>query len=157
MSASATASTEGNLPYAHLHVHTEYSMLDGAARFKDLFKEVKALGMTHVAMTDHGNLFGAAEFYRQAMDAGITPVIGIEAYVAPERRDNPRQDPVGPAAPEEGRRLRVRRLRAQDDLGPEQGGPAQPLQDLVAVVRRRLAHQVGPPGQGAHQRVRRRA
>ena len=89
MSASATASTEGNLPYAHLHVHTEYSMLDGAARFKELFKEVKALGMTHVAMTDHGNLFGAAEFYRQAMDAGITPVIGIEAYVAPERRDNP--------------------------------------------------------------------
>src|SRR5260370_42649735 len=64
-------------------------MLDGAARFKDLFKEVKALGMTHVAMTDHGNLFGAAEFYRQAMDAGIPPVIGIEAYVAPERRDNP--------------------------------------------------------------------
>src|SRR5579863_1599539 len=89
MSASATASTEGNLPYAHLHVHTEYSMLDGAARFRDLFKEVKALGMTHVAMTDHGNLFGAAEFYRQAMDVGITPVIGIEAYVAPERRDNP--------------------------------------------------------------------
>src|SRR5580700_1418594 len=89
MSASAAASTEGNLPYAHLHVHTEYSMLDGAARFKDLFKEVKALGMTHVAMTDHGNLFGAAEFYRQAMEAGITPVIGIEAYVAPERRDNP--------------------------------------------------------------------
>jgi DNA polymerase III subunit alpha len=89
MSASATASTEGNLPYAHLHVHTEYSMLDGAARLKDLFKEVKALGMTHVAMTDHGNLFGAAEFYRQAMEAGITPVIGIEAYVAPERRDNP--------------------------------------------------------------------
>jgi DNA polymerase III subunit alpha len=89
MSAPATASPEGNLPYAHLHVHTEYSMLDGAARFKDLFKEVKALGMTHVAMTDHGNLFGAAEFYRQAMDAGITPVIGIEAYVAPERRDNP--------------------------------------------------------------------
>ena len=89
MSAPATASTEGNLPYAHLHVHTEYSMLDGAARFRDLFKEVKALGMTHVAMTDHGNLFGAAEFYRQAMEAGITPVIGIEAYVAPERRDNP--------------------------------------------------------------------
>ena len=59
MSASATASTEGNLPYAHLHVHTEYSMLDGAARLKDLFKEVKSLGMTHVAMTDHGNLYGA--------------------------------------------------------------------------------------------------
>jgi DNA polymerase III subunit alpha len=75
-------------PYAHLHVHTEYSMLDGAARLKDLFKEVKANGMTHVAMTDHGNMFGAAEFHRQAREAGITPVIGIEAYVAPEHRGN---------------------------------------------------------------------
>jgi DNA polymerase-3 subunit alpha len=75
-------------PYAHLHVHTEYSMLDGAARLKELFKEVKAQGMTHVAMTDHGNMFGAAEFHRQAKDAGITPVIGIEAYVAPESRRN---------------------------------------------------------------------
>jgi DNA polymerase III subunit alpha len=75
-------------PYAHLHVHTEYSMLDGAARLKELFKEVKAQGMTHVAMTDHGNMFGAAEFHKQAKDAGITPVIGIEAYVAPESRRN---------------------------------------------------------------------
>ena len=75
-------------PYAHLHVHTEYSMLDGAARLKDMFKEVNANGMTHVAMTDHGNMYGAAEFYRQAKDNGITPVIGIEAYVAPEHRGN---------------------------------------------------------------------
>ena len=45
-------------PFAHLHVHTEYSMLDGAARLKDLMAEVKSLGMTHVAMTDHGNVFG---------------------------------------------------------------------------------------------------
>src|SRR6185437_14118665 len=75
-------------PFAHLHVHTEYSMLDGAARLKEMFKEVKANGMTHVAMTDHGNMFGAAEFHRQAKDAGITPVIGIEAYVAPEHRGN---------------------------------------------------------------------
>jgi DNA polymerase-3 subunit alpha len=80
---------ESDQPFAHLHVHTEYSMLDGAARLKDLFAEVKELGMTHVAMTDHGNLFGAAEFHRQAKDAGITPVIGIEAYVAPEARNNP--------------------------------------------------------------------
>ncbi|HEY6493063.1 MAG TPA: DNA polymerase III subunit alpha [Trebonia sp.] len=78
-------------PYAHLHVHTEYSMLDGAARLKDLFKEVAANGMTHVAMTDHGNMYGAAEFHRQAKDAGITPVIGIEAYVAPEHRGNPQR------------------------------------------------------------------
>jgi DNA polymerase-3 subunit alpha len=80
---------ESSQPFAHLHVHTEYSMLDGAARLKDLFAEVKELGMTHVAMTDHGNLFGAAEFHRQAKDADITPVIGIEAYIAPEARNNP--------------------------------------------------------------------
>src|ERR1700755_2872206 len=64
-------------------------MLDGAARLKDLFAEVKNQGMTHVAMTDHGNMYGAAEFHRQAKDAGITPVIGIEAYVAPDSRRNP--------------------------------------------------------------------
>ncbi|MFJ9947485.1 DNA polymerase III subunit alpha [Kitasatospora sp. NPDC091207] len=75
-------------PYAHLHVHTEYSMLDGAARLKQLFKEVERLGQTHVAMTDHGNMYGAAEFHKQATAAGITPVIGIEAYVAPEARTN---------------------------------------------------------------------
>ena len=79
---------ESGAPFAHLHVHTEYSMLDGAARLKDLFAEVKSQGMTHVAMTDHGNMYGAAEFHRQAKDAGITPVIGIEAYVAPEARSN---------------------------------------------------------------------
>jgi DNA polymerase-3 subunit alpha len=63
-------------------------MLDGAARLKELFKEVKGHGMTHVAMTDHGNMYGAAEFFKQAKDNGITPVIGIEAYVAPESRRN---------------------------------------------------------------------
>jgi DNA polymerase III subunit alpha len=75
-------------PFAHLHVHTEYSMLDGAARLKELIAEVANQGMTHVAMTDHGNLFGAAEFHRRAKEAGITPVIGIEAYIAPEARNN---------------------------------------------------------------------
>ncbi|MGH3256150.1 MAG: DNA polymerase III subunit alpha [Streptosporangiaceae bacterium] len=75
-------------PFAHLHVHTEYSMLDGAARLKELLAEVNNQGMTHVAMTDHGNLHGAAEFHKQAKQAGITPVIGIEAYVAPEARGN---------------------------------------------------------------------
>ncbi|MFF4649040.1 DNA polymerase III subunit alpha [Streptacidiphilus sp. ASG 303] len=77
--------------FAHLHVHTEYSMLDGAARLKELFKEVERQGMTHVAMTDHGNMYGAAEFHKQATAAGITPVIGIEAYVAPEKRTNPKR------------------------------------------------------------------
>ncbi|MCD0481601.1 DNA polymerase III subunit alpha [Streptacidiphilus sp. ASG 303] len=66
-------------------------MLDGAARLKELFKEVERQGMTHVAMTDHGNMYGAAEFHKQATAAGITPVIGIEAYVAPEKRTNPKR------------------------------------------------------------------
>ena len=85
---NSQAKSTGRQPFAHLHVHTEYSMLDGAARLKELFKEVARQGMTHVAMTDHGNMYGAAEFHRQATEAGITPVIGIEAYVAPEHRTN---------------------------------------------------------------------
>ncbi|UQU63144.1 DNA polymerase III subunit alpha [Couchioplanes caeruleus] len=72
--------------FVHLHVHTEYSMLDGAARLKDLFTEANRLGMPAVAITDHGNMHGAYDFYTQATAAGVTPVIGIEAYVAPESR-----------------------------------------------------------------------
>jgi len=66
-----------------LHVHTEYSMLDGAARLKDLFTETSRLGMPALAMTDHGNLYGAYDFYKQAVAAGIKPIIGIEAYLTP--------------------------------------------------------------------------
>ncbi|GAA2099481.1 DNA polymerase III subunit alpha [Streptomyces albiaxialis] len=73
-------------PFAHLHVHTQYSLLDGAARLSDLFRACADLGMTHLAMTDHGNLHGAYDFFHRAADAGITPVIGIEAYVAPASR-----------------------------------------------------------------------
>ena len=72
--------------FVHLHVHTEYSMLDGAARVPDLMQEVARQGMPAIAMTDHGNVFGAYEFYKQAKKAGIKPIIGIEAYVAPESR-----------------------------------------------------------------------
>ncbi|MFC4147146.1 DNA polymerase III subunit alpha [Micromonospora mangrovi] len=72
--------------FAHLHVHTEYSMLDGAARLKDLFAEANRLGMPAVAITDHGNMHGANDFYKQAMAAGVTPILGVEAYVAPESR-----------------------------------------------------------------------
>ena len=92
--------------FVHLHVHTEYSMLDGAARLKDMFAEAKRLGMPAVAMTDHGNMHGAYDFYKQAKAAGVTPIIGIEAYVAPESRLSQAAGPVGPAAPEERRRLR---------------------------------------------------
>jgi DNA polymerase-3 subunit alpha len=67
----------------HLHVHTEYSMLDGAARLGDLFEETKRLGMSALAMTDHGNVFGAYDFYAKAKAAGIKPIIGMEAYLTP--------------------------------------------------------------------------
>jgi DNA polymerase-3 subunit alpha len=72
--------------FVHLHVHTEYSMLDGAARVGDLMDEVVRQGMTSIAMTDHGNVFGAFDFYRSAKKTGVKPIIGIEAYVAPESR-----------------------------------------------------------------------
>ncbi|GAA1984892.1 DNA polymerase III subunit alpha [Nocardiopsis rhodophaea] len=72
--------------FVHLHVHTEYSMLDGAAKLKPLFSEAAKQGMPAVAMTDHGNMFGAYEFYQQSQGTGVKPIIGIEAYVAPESR-----------------------------------------------------------------------
>ncbi|GAA3095659.1 DNA polymerase-3 subunit alpha [Kribbella aluminosa] len=72
--------------FTHLHVHTQYSLLDGAARLKDLFAACAEYGMTHLAISDHGNLHGAYDFFHQARKAGITPVIGIEAYVAPASR-----------------------------------------------------------------------
>ncbi|WP_030909769.1 DNA polymerase III subunit alpha [Streptosporangium amethystogenes] len=72
--------------FVHLHVHTEYSMLDGAARLKQMFKQVGDLGMPAIAITDHGNMHGAYDFYKQATGAGIKPIIGIEAYVAPASR-----------------------------------------------------------------------
>ncbi len=72
--------------FVHLHVHTEYSMLDGAAKLEPLFDEAARQGMPAVAMTDHGNMFGAYEFWQQSKDTGVKPIIGIEAYVAPESR-----------------------------------------------------------------------
>ncbi|MEI8065787.1 MAG: DNA polymerase III subunit alpha [Actinomycetes bacterium] len=72
--------------FVHLHVHTEYSMLDGAARVGELVREAARLEMPAIAITDHGNVFGAFEFNKQAIKAGIKPIIGIEAYVAPESR-----------------------------------------------------------------------
>src|SRR6476659_653135 len=69
--------------FVHLHVHTEYSMLDGAARLDDLFARTAELGMTSIAMTDHGNVFGAYDFYAKATAAGIKPIIGMEAYLTP--------------------------------------------------------------------------
>ena len=67
--------------FVHLHVHTEYSMLDGAARIGDLFTKAAEMGMPAVAMTDHGYLFGAYEFWKKSQGTGVKPIIGLEAYV----------------------------------------------------------------------------
>jgi DNA polymerase III alpha subunit len=72
--------------FAHLHLHTEYSLLDGGNRIDKLMDRVKALGMSAVACTDHGNLFGAVAFYLAAKERGIKPILGVEAYVAPGSR-----------------------------------------------------------------------
>jgi DNA polymerase III subunit alpha len=69
--------------FVHLHLHTEYSLLDGAVRMKELMKKAAEMKMPAVAITDHGNLHGAIEFYQAATDAGIKPIIGVEAYMAP--------------------------------------------------------------------------
>jgi len=69
--------------FVHLHLHTQYSLLDGAIRLKDLFRVAGQMNMSAVAVTDHGNLFGALDFFLHAKEAGIKPIIGCEVYVAP--------------------------------------------------------------------------
>ena len=72
-----------NIDFVHLHVHTQYSLLDGAIRLDNLFKRTVEMGMKAVAMTDHGTMFGTIEFYEKALEAGVKPIIGCECYVAP--------------------------------------------------------------------------
>ncbi|WP_018702481.1 DNA polymerase III subunit alpha [Anaeromusa acidaminophila] len=74
------------VPFTHLHVHTEYSLLDGASRIKNLVARAKELGMTSLAITDHGTMYGVVDFYKEAKKQGIHPVIGCEVYVAPRSR-----------------------------------------------------------------------
>ena len=73
-------------PFAHLHCHTHYSLLDGANRIPDLIGRVQELGMNSCAITDHGNLYGALEFYEVCRKAGVNPILGYEAYIAPGHR-----------------------------------------------------------------------
>ena len=75
-----------NSDFVHLHVHTHYSLLDGACRLEELFEAAKKFGMPALTITDHGNMFGAIEFYEGALRAGLKPIIGYEAYVAPGSR-----------------------------------------------------------------------
>src|SRR3989344_3843068 len=70
------------MSFVHLHTHSHYSLLDGLAKVDDLVEKAKKLGMPALAITDHGNLYGAIEFYKSCKKAGIKPIIGLEAYVA---------------------------------------------------------------------------
>src|SRR5437667_11476507 len=72
--------------FAHLHLHTEFSMLDGAARVKEVIAKAVADGQPAIGITDHGNMYGVLDFYKECRAQDITPVIGIEAYMAAESR-----------------------------------------------------------------------
>ena len=74
--------------FVHLHVHSEYSLLDGMCRIKDLPKRAKELGMNAIALTDHGVMYGAVNFYKECKKENIKPIIGCEVYVAPRSRLN---------------------------------------------------------------------
>ncbi len=74
------------MSFVHLHLHTQYSLLDGANKIKELFPRLKAAGMSACAITDHGNMFGAVQFHAEAVKYGIKPIIGCELYVAPKSR-----------------------------------------------------------------------
>lgn len=75
-----------NKPFVHLHVHTEYSLLDGASRIASLVQRAKELEMPAIAITDHGSMYGIVEFYKQAKKQGVKPIIGCEVYIAPRSR-----------------------------------------------------------------------
>jgi len=91
------APTSGNSKdsFVHLHTHTEFSMLDGAARLDDLFKEAARMEMPALAMTDHGNVYGAYEFWKKATAAGVKPIIGMEGYLAPGSRHERKRVSIG--------------------------------------------------------------
>ena len=74
------------MSFVHLHVHTEFSLLDGACRITELVKRVKELGQSAVAITDHGVMYGVVDFYKACKAAGVKPIIGCEVYVAPRSR-----------------------------------------------------------------------
>ena len=78
--------TANTHPFAHLHIHTEYSLLDGACRIDQLMERVKECGQTAIACTDHGVMYGCVQFYKAAKKAGIKPIIGCEVYVATRTR-----------------------------------------------------------------------
>ena len=119
--------------FVHLHVHTEYSMLDGAARLGDLFSEAARLGMPALAMSDHGNLYGAYDFYKRGKAAGVKPIIGIEGYYAPQGRFERSPFDFGGGYDAPFRRSSV------IGLGIGEAASASQLDQLVADARNELA------------------
>lgn len=98
------------MSFVHLHVHTEYSLLDGDCRIRDLARRAKELGQTALAITDHGVMYGAVAFYRACQAEGIRPIIGCEVYVAPHSRfdrDPDRRRELLPSDPPVQKRNRV--------------------------------------------------
>ncbi len=83
----------GSKDFVHLHVHTEYSLLDGSSKIGELISRVKELGMTSIAITDHGVMYGCIDFYKEALKQGIKPIIGCEAYIASGSRFNKQKSP----------------------------------------------------------------
>ncbi|AWG42945.1 DNA polymerase III subunit alpha [Candidatus Borreliella tachyglossi] len=81
--------------FIHLHVHSDYSLLDGAAKITDIVAKAKECNMSHIALTDHGNLFGAIRFYNEARKAGVKPIIGIEAYMSSTSKHIRKNDDLG--------------------------------------------------------------
>ena len=127
-------------------------MLDGAAKIKPMLAEAQRLEMPAVGMTDHGNMFGASEFYNKATEAGIKPIIGVEAYIAPGVALRHQAHHLGRSGPEGRRRLGQRRLHAHDDGRRERDRAAQPVQAVVAGVVRGPARQVAADGRRDHRR-----
>ncbi len=102
--------TDSTPDFVHLHLHSEYSLLDGAIRIDSLIDKAKEFGMPAVAVTDHGTMFGTVEFYEKAHKAGIKPIIGFEAYVCPRKMTDK-------SRPEDGKRLAHLVLLAENNTG----------------------------------------
>src|SRR2546428_164067 len=117
--------------FVHLHLHTEYSLLDGHSRIPALIARAKQLGMPAVAITDHGTMYGVIEFYLRAKEAGINPIIGVEAYVAPRTLVD-RDPELGPAPDRDQRRTlcaaRRRRRSGYLDVYPDEREPRRDRQ-----------------------------
>ena len=147
-------------PFVHLHCHSEYSILDGACRIKELVKRAGELEMPAVTVTDHGSMAGAVELYRHATEAGVKPIVGCEVYLVDDRfqKEAPRRALVGaPDAAGRGHGRLPQPRQARHDRLPR-GLPLQAarrLRPAAAVLRRAdRAHRlpVGPRLQGAARR-----